>query len=316
MAKRASSGDVIAARRAAVTALSEASAKASEVAAKLPKDAEIAAAAGALKTRSDAAAAELAALERAIAEAPAAAEAATKLAAETRAAAEKAATELAAAQQQLPTLDAEATATRAKAEQTAQVAGTARETLCNGWSDSFAAKPLVALAPEQLCWSVMQATGFLEQQRTQAAAEWDKKNPLTDAEKSDPSKQAARNAAIAKALTDKVRAHEDQYVRSFGGAAGQPQTEFFATPEQALYFENGGVLRGWSAILSARLAAIADAHAMAEELYLSTLTRMPSEPEIADLNAALAKRPPDKKTEVLSDAVWALLTSNEFRFAH
>jgi hypothetical protein len=55
---------------------------------------------------------------------------------------------------------------------------------------------------------------------------------------------------------------------------------------------------------------------MAEELYLSTLTRMPTEPEKADLAVAIAKRPADKKAEALTDAVWALLTSNEFRFAH
>jgi hypothetical protein len=316
MAQLASSGDLLAARRATVAALGEASAKANEVAVKLPKDTEIVAAAAALKARSESAAAELAALEKTIAEAPAKAEAATKLAAETRAAAEKAAGELAAAQKQMPTLEADAAAARAKAEQTAQAAVAARDALEEGWSDSFASKPLVALAPEQLCWSVMQATGVLEQQRTQAAAEWDKKNPMSDADKADPAKQAARQLAIQNALVEKVRPHEDQYVRSFGGAAGQPQTEFFATPEQALYFENGGVLRGWAGVLSGRLAAIADPKAMAEELYLSTLTRMPTDPEIADLTTALGKRPADKKTEALSDAVWALLTSNEFRFAH
>jgi hypothetical protein len=315
-AQLASSGDLVAARRATVAALGEASAKANEVAAKLPKDAEIVAAAAALKTRAETAAGELATLEKTIAEAPAKAEAATKLAAETRASSEKAAAEVAAAEKQLPALEAAAATARAKAEQTAQAVASARETVTDEWSDSFASKALVALAPEQLCWSVMQATGFLEQQRAQAAAEWDKKNPSTDADKADAAKQLARDAAIEKALVEKVRPHEDQYVRSFGGAAGQPQTEFFATPEQALYFENGGVLRGWAGILSGRLAAITDANAMAEELYLSTLTRMPTEPEKADLAAAIAKRPADKKAEALTDAVWALLTSNEFRFAH
>ncbi len=170
--------------------------------------------------------------------------------------------------------------------------------------------------PEQLCWSAMQATGFLEQQRIQAAAEWDKKNPLTEAGKADPAKQAARAAAIEKALRDKLRPHEEQYVRAFGGAAGQPQTEFFAAPEQALYFENGGVLRGWAAILAARLAALPEPGAMAKELYLSTLTRPPSDAEVNELSSTLAARPAEKKVEALTDTIWALVTSTEFRFAH
>ncbi len=55
---------------------------------------------------------------------------------------------------------------------------------------------------------------------------------------------------------------------------------------------------------------------MAEELYLSTLTRMPSEGEAAEVVATLATRPPEKKAEVLTDYAWALVTSVEFRFSH
>jgi hypothetical protein len=55
---------------------------------------------------------------------------------------------------------------------------------------------------------------------------------------------------------------------------------------------------------------------MAEELYLSTLTRLPSEMEISELTSMLAARPSDKKTEALTDIAWALITSNEFRFRH
>jgi hypothetical protein len=54
---------------------------------------------------------------------------------------------------------------------------------------------------------------------------------------------------------------------------------------------------------------------MAEELYLSTLTRLPDAAEVAELSATLAKRPADQKSKVLGDAAWALLTSVEFRFS-
>lgn len=311
-----STNEVIAQRRAAMTALGEACLKTADAAAKLPKDAEVQSAAATIKSKADAVAAEIAALEKTVAEAPAKAEAAARLGAEARAALEKATAELALVREKAQPLEAEAKLARAKLDEAAPQAARAREALSTAWTESFAASGVLPLTPEQLCWSVMQATGFLEQQRTQTAAEWDQKNPLSEADKANPAKQSVRMDAIANALREKLRPHEEQYVRSFGGAPGQPQTDFFATPEQALYFENAGVLRGWSGILSARLAALKEPAAIAEELYLSTLTRSPTEPEIGDITSTLAARPPEKKTEALTDLAWALVTSVEFRFVH
>ena len=175
---------------------------------------------------------------------------------------------------------------------------------------------LLPLTPEQLCGSIMQATGQLEPLRAAAASEWDAKNKLSPADTADPAKQAARTAGIGQLLRDKLRPQETVFVRFFGGAPGQPQTDFFATPEQALYFENGGVIHQWAANLATRAAALPDARAMAEEIYLSTLTRMPDAGEVADLAAMLAAHPPEKTAEALGDLAWALLTSNEFRFVH
>jgi len=191
----------------------------------------------------------------------------------------------------------------------------AREALAAVWSRSFAANDLLPLTPEQMCWSALQATGQTDAFRKTSAAQYDAKHKPTDADKADPKKQAERNAAIDAAVREKQRAFEAPFVTAFGGAAGQPQTDFFATPEQALYFENGGVLRGWATTLASATATKTDARAMAEELYLSTLTRMPDAAEIADVEAILAKRP-NKKSEALADYAWALVTSVEFRFSH
>ncbi len=191
-----------------------------------------------------------------------------------------------------------------------------RAALASAWARSFAAADLLPLAPEQICWSAMQATGQIAALRTASEKEWDAKNRMSDADKADPAKQAARDIAIGKLLRDKLRAQEDVFVRYFGGAAGQPQTDFFATPEQALYFENGGVVRGWATTLANRAAALPDTKAMAEEIYLSTLTRMPEPAEVAEIEATFTARPQAKKADVLGDFAWALLSSNEFRFAH
>jgi hypothetical protein len=308
--------EAMTAKGAASTVLAEAAAKAAEAAAKLPNDAEIKTATAAVKARADAAAAEIAALQKAATDAQAKTEAATKQVAEAKTALEKANADLAAAQPQLPALETEAKAARAKASETAAPVASAREALAVAWGRTFAANELRPLAPEQLCWSVMQATGQFEPHRALAVKEWDEKNKWTDADKADPAKVAAREVGIEKLFREKLRGHEDQYVRAFASAAGTPQTDFFATPEQALYFENGSVLRPWAANLAARAAAIPEPKAMAEELYLSTLTRMPADAEVTELAATIAARPPEKKAEVLTDYAWALITSVEFRFSH
>jgi hypothetical protein len=257
--------------------------------------------------------------------------AAEEKAAAAKAKVDEAAKEIAAMHTALDAAGARREAARIKAKHAAQLAaevktavaaasgeGTdaAREALTVAWGRTFAAMELLPLAPEQLCWSAMQATGQLESIRTAAAKEWDAKNKLSDVEKDEPLKQAARLQGIENLVRERVRGPEDQFVRFFGGAAGQPQTDFFATPEQALFFENGGTLRSWAGGLAVRAAALADARAMAEEVYLSTLTRLPEETEVAMLEKVLASRPPEKKAEALGDFAWALLTSTEFRFAH
>ena len=56
--------------------------------------------------------------------------------------------------------------------------------------------------------------------------------------------------------------------------------------------------------------------ALAEELYLSILTRKPTDAEVADVRDFLAKWPKEKKAQGVSELAWALLASAEFRFNH
>ena len=76
------------------------------------------------------------------------------------------------------------------------------------------------------------------------------------------------------------------------------------------------MLRGWTSTLAARLLALKEPRVIAEELYLSTLTRMPDEGEARDVGATISAQPPEKLNAALSDLAWALITSNEFRFSH
>jgi hypothetical protein len=103
--------------------------------------------------------------------------------------------------------------------------------------------------------------------------------------------------------------------------AGQPGTaqEFEPTLDQALFLANGPLLRGWLAPrpgnLADRLGKLADTNTLAEEMYLSVLTRRPSDEEKQEL-ADYLKAPGRARAVALQEYLWALLTSVEFRFNH
>ncbi|HZZ79644.1 MAG TPA: DUF1553 domain-containing protein, partial [Gemmataceae bacterium] len=163
---------------------------------------------------------------------------------------------------------------------------------------TFAVAPLRAMTPEQFAWSMMQATGLI-------AAE----------------KKAQGAKPNEPAVYGKLSGQVAPFVALFGTQAGDAafSQDFQATLDQTLFLANGGTLRGWLTArpgnLMDRLAAQKDAGSVADELYLSVLTRLPTadeRKEVADyLGRHAAQRP-----AALSDLAWALLTSAEFRFNH
>jgi hypothetical protein len=161
---------------------------------------------------------------------------------------------------------------------------------------SLAVARLKPLSPEQLAWALMQATG------------------LTDAERKALGK-GATDAAIGTRLGGNVA----PFVAAFGGKPGQPAAGFEATLEQTLFLVNGPTVRGWLAPrpgnLTDRLAQLKEADAVAEELYLSTLTRLPGDDERREVGDYLKGRTADR-TAALQELAWALLASAEFRFNH
>jgi hypothetical protein len=235
--------------------------------------------------------------------------------------------ELAATQREISEADAElrSAETRAKTERAAAV--TELAALSRHWSSRSAVAPLRPLSPEQLGCNVLQALGLVAANRAAAVAELEKqkltkKQPSSAAPSSAarPVTQPATSAYQVEWQTDlKLRAKLQQFVTLFGAGAGQPQRGFFATVDQALFFANGGQVRGWLAPsagnLSDRLLKIGNSRLLAEELYLSVLTRRPSDEESAEIDRYLACRPKERSAAV-QEAVWALLTSTEFRFNH
>ncbi len=154
---------------------------------------------------------------------------------------------------------------------------------------------LKPLSPEQLAWSLMQATG------------------LTDAERLALGKNLNEAALYAK-----LSGNVTPFVRTFGSVPGTPQS-FDATLDQALFLRNGPVVRGWltprAGNLMDRLSKLKTADEIAEELYLSVLTRLPSGEERKEVSDFLAAHG-ENRVGALQDLAWALLASVEFRFNH
>ena len=128
-----------------------------------------------------------------------------------------------------------------------------RDSLATAWSEQFSIAVVQPLSPEQLAWSMLHTTGYVDRQRAGVAATLDKKSPLKPEEKKDPAKVAARELEVETQTQAKLKGIVDRFVKLFAAAGGQPQDDFFATVEQALFFRNGGELQSWLAPSSGNL---------------------------------------------------------------
>jgi hypothetical protein len=160
--------------------------------------------------------------------------------------------------------------------------------------ETFAVAQLKPLSPEELAWSLMQATGVTHAERLAL------KKPT----------EPALYARLASNLTP--------VLTTFGSLPGQPEG-FEPTLDQALFIDNGQLLRGWLAPrpgnLVDRILGLKEAHAVAEELYLSVLTRRPTPEEERETDAYLRHRSTNRAA-ALGELAWALIASAEFRFNH
>jgi len=211
-----------------------------------------------------------------------------------------------------------ATAT-ADVDQAEVALNVARTSLANRWAQDFNTASLKPLTPEQMCWSMLKVTGVYERQQKAEATKLDTEKPLTDEQKKDPEQRTVRQREIEQRTYDALKGNIGHFVRVYAAAAGQPQNDFFATADQALFVANAGVLNGWIAPaggnVTTRIVKAGDSATAAEELYISVLNRLPSAAESADVKSLL-EMPGSDRELVARELVWALLTSIEFRFNH
>lgn len=238
-------------------------------------------------------------------------------AAAQRTAIENTTQQLTASQSTLAQIDRELQEAHLQWEVHQKAAAANREAVINFATQRSNIAGIIPLTPEQLGWSLLAATGQADRQRAAESAKYAQEHPLSEEDQKNPEKLAEQERAIDAATKTALNGVVNRLVQMFGGGVGQPQHEFFATADQALFFSNGGELRGWlspsGGNLTDRLNKLEDAQAIAEELYLSILCRLPIQVEVEEVKDYLTRRT-DAKSQAVQELAWALFTSAEFRF--
>jgi hypothetical protein len=190
------------------------------------------------------------------------------------------------------------------------------ESIVDRWTVAGQVAALRALAPEQLALSVQQATGALAARQARAAAAIDKAPPEQIAKASDDDRPVIRAMQVEMKMVNDASGLLRSAAKLFGDALSEG---FQASVNQALYFGNAPDIQGQLAPsgtnLVATLATMSDAGAVADEAYMAVLSRPPTDEERADVAAFLEPRAADRPA-ALAEFVWALVSSNEFRFNH
>jgi hypothetical protein len=118
---------------------------------------------------------------------------------------------------------------------------------------------------------------------------------------------------------EKVDELRVRFTASFGNPPKVPETSLKPSIQAALFLMNDELLQSWldprDGNLIDRLARLSDASQLADELYLSVLSRYPTDEERAEV-AGLANVAEERRVSVLRNLAWALLASPEFCSNH
>jgi hypothetical protein len=180
-------------------------------------------------------------------------------------------------------------------------------------AESFAVANMKGLSPEQLFASLLAATeagAILEKQIDDALLE--QATPNEEGAEPDPEK-------VAETRRQKRAERVKEFVTVFGSVPGQPAEDFSASLPQALFLANSETVSEWVPAklgnLTERLLAMKDSKQLADELFLSVLSRFPIEEE-RQLVAEHLDAAGDDRAKAVVALVWSQLASAEFRLNH
>lgn len=110
-----------------------------------------------------------------------------------------------------------------------------------------------------------------------------------------------------------------KFLKAFAGPPAQPEIEFAPSVKSALFVLNDSTVLGWLDLqkgnLVERLSKLDQPAELADELYLSVLSRIPSSEEKSEVTDYLAAHSAERN-KAIGHLVWALLASTEFSVNH
>ncbi|HUE72953.1 MAG TPA: DUF1553 domain-containing protein, partial [Pirellulaceae bacterium] len=118
---------------------------------------------------------------------------------------------------------------------------------------------------------------------------------------------------------EKTKELVTKFEKAFANPAREPEIGFAPSVKAALFVLNDATVLSWlkpsGGNLAERLVKQSDAAALADELYVSVLSRPPTDDEKKDVADYLAKRA-DQREKAVGNLIWSLLASNEFGINH
>jgi len=188
---------------------------------------------------------------------------------------------------------------------------------------SFLVAQLKRMSAEQLLVASLTATGELEAVIQRSKAE----KPDGTVAKGEANPDADGEAAAAPQqkmdASPTMTELRKKFVASFAAPPGEAEVEFNPTVASALFVLNDATILGWlrprDGNLVDRLTKIDDPAKVADELYLSVLTRLPTNEERSDVVDYLNKRggqDSQARAAAIGELAWSLLASTEFAVNH
>jgi len=112
---------------------------------------------------------------------------------------------------------------------------------------------------------------------------------------------------------------QEQFLSALANPPREPEIEFSPTVKASLFLSNDDVVLSWlqprDGNLVDRLSKLDNANAIADELYLTVLTRKPTADERSEAVNYISSKG-ERRAAAIGNLVWALLTSTEFSVNH
>jgi Protein of unknown function (DUF1549)/Protein of unknown function (DUF1553) len=181
----------------------------------------------------------------------------------------------------------------------------------------FVGSRLRPLSPEQIGWSFLSSTNVYKNYVDKHMAELEKAAPATPEQLQDTGFMTSRKKEAVRKARAELQGNINLFITLYGAGPGQPQNDFFATPDQALYANNGGAIFSWASAsgenVAARVVAATSPSEAAEKLFLGVLSRKPEAAEAQNVEQYLNQLP-ENRARLAQELVWGLMASAEFRF--